>query len=259
MLKDIISGFVSLFQPDKANHEDRRRVIRLRCRYSVYCIDLKEITTATVIDMGLQGLRLETNKQLKPGIRVSLVYRGAAGQRPVVSLAKIEQDRQAAIDSGVRCKVTWSHYDKFSKVMQSGVTYADTPERMSNSWVKKILREIGFDEASIFQRRKIVRVVSSIGCRVRMGSGGMPGRVVNMGAGGALLQAEEAITEGSTVFLNIGPYKKLEPLEVSGCVVTARFDAATSSWLHGCRFVGMNSAQTELLGRYVVTLLKEQT
>ncbi|MCA9792279.1 MAG: PilZ domain-containing protein [Candidatus Eremiobacteraeota bacterium] len=259
MLKDIISGFVSLFKPSADLTEDRRRVIRLRCRFAVYCIDLKEINTATVIDMGLQGLRLECSKDLKPGTRVSLVYRGAVGERPKVSVAQLENDRQAAIESGVRCKVNWVKKTKYSKRCQIGVTYADSPERMSRSWVKKILKEIGFDEDSIFQRRKIVRVLSSIPCLVKVERGNLRGRVINMGAGGTLYQGDEGLNEGEFVGLNIGPYKDFEHFSCRGEVVTARYDPATNSWLCGIRFRTLDTKQVDLLGKYVVNLLKDQT
>ena len=260
MLRDIINGFVALFQPDNAPQEDRRRVIRLRCRYSVFIIDHKAISKGTVVDMGLQGLRLETQKKFKPETKVSLVYRGAAGQRAEVTLAELSRDREAAARTGVRCRVSWCTKDKFSKNMQTGVRYADTPARMSKSWVKTILKEIGFDEDSIFQRRKIIRVVSQIPTKVEVGSKKkVSGRTVNLGAGGALLQAPEGIAEGSTVRLTIGPYKKFKLLEISGTVCTSRFDVPTSSHLHGVRFTAPTEQELDLLGQYVIDLLKEQT
>lgn len=260
MLKDIIGGFVALFRVSgNDSTEDRRKVIRLRCRFAVYCIDLKEITPATVVDMGLQGLRLECAKGLKKEARVSLVYRGAVGERGAVSLAQLEQNRQAAIESGVRCKVSWSRKEKHLKTYQVGLTYADSPERMSRSWVKRILKEIGLDEKSIFQRRKIVRVISCIPCRIGRHANTQRGRVVNMGAGGALLQTEEPFEKGSLLELDIGPYGDYPHLVCWGEVKTKRYDPTTTSFLQGVKFRELDEEQLDLLGRYVVSLLKEQT
>lgn len=260
MIKDIISGFVSLFRPtNDADLEDRRQVIRLRCRFNVYVIDLKDISTGTVLDMGLRGLRLECKKPVKKGMRLSLVYRGAVGQKPKVTLAQLEADRQAAIESGVRCKVIWTNKNRASRLTQVGVSYADTPERMSQSWIKRILKEIGFDEGAIFQRRNVIRVVSAIPCSVNSGHNNWRGRAVNMGAGGILYQDNKQIPEGTVIKIQVGPYNKLEPLEAAGEIVTKRYDAISDTWLHGVKFRAMDEDQVDLLGRYVVTLLKEHT
>lgn len=259
MLRDIISGFVSLFTPTEVPQEDRRRVIRLRCRYSVYCIEGEKVNKATVIDMGLQGLRLETPEKYKTGSKVSLVYRGAAGQRAEVSMSEITKDVAAAYEKGVLCDVSWCDKDRYSKVIQTGVTYSDTPRRMSKSWVKTILKEIGFDEETIFQRRKIIRVTSAIPCRVEYGKKSIPGRAVNLGAGGALVQTNEGVNEETLVKINIGPYKSHKQLRLSGMVRTRRFDVPTNTHLQGIRFEAPSSDEADLLGRYVIDLLKEQT
>lgn len=258
MLRDIIDGFVSLFQPD-GPQEDRRKVIRLRCRFDIFLLTDKEVTAATVVDMGLQGLRVECREYFKTGTQVSLIYRGAIGEQPAVSRVHLERDIEGAFSQGVLCEVSWSQKDKFTKVSTIGVTYNDSPKRMGKSWVKKILREIGFDEDTIFQRRKIVRVISSIPCKLTADKSTWRGRVINMGAGGALFQGDYKIQVGQVVKVSIGPYKKkLKNLEVRGQIVTQRYEQSTNGWLHGVRFMGMSKAQVALLGKYVVGLLKEQ-
>ncbi|MBI3925404.1 MAG: PilZ domain-containing protein [Armatimonadetes bacterium] len=258
MLKDIISGFVSLFKQDSV--EERRKVIRLRCRYTVFCILGSDIWQATVVDMGLQGLRLQMERKLSKGTMVSLVYRNAAGGTPVVKKADLIADPDLAAQRGVRCQVNWVNQDRYSKTVEVGVTYADAPDRMSRSWVKKILREIGFDESTIFQRRKIIRVVSSIPCQIRVQEGAsqgtIAGRALNMGAGGTLVQTDDSIKNKTGVLLLLGPYEKFPELKAAGTVVTTRFDAPTRSWLHGVRFENLSSSQVDLLGKYVVSLLK---
>lgn len=257
MLRDIIAGFVSLFQPD-GPQEDRRKVIRLRCRFDVFCVTADEVAAATVIDMGLQGLRVECREHYKAGTQIALIYRGAIGERPAANRAQLERDPKAAFSTGVLCEVSWAQRDKFTKVSTLGLTYNDSPKRMKKSWVKKILREIGFDEDTIFQRRKIVRVISSIPCKLTADKSNWRGRSINMGAGGTLFQGDHPIQVGQVVKVKIGPYKKLKNLEVRGQVVTQRYEQSTDGWLHGVRFVGMNSDEVNLLGKYVVSLLKEQ-
>lgn len=254
MLKDILSGFVSLFT---ASHsvEDRRKIIRLRCRYSVYAVYKGEVLTATAIDMGLQGIRLEVPERLKKGQTVHLLYRGAAGQPPVLKLSDVKRDLDNALKAGVECEVTWCRQDRYTKKIQAGVSYTDSPSRMSKSWVKKILREIGFDEESIFQRRKIMRVVAQIPFLARVDQATIKGQVLNLGAGGALLQADEALPP--TLELRIGPYKKFNTLTIAGKVVTKRHESTSNSWLHGVRFQSPDEEQVDLLGKYVIALLKD--
>lgn len=257
MLKDIIAGFVSLFQPEGAK-EDRRKIIRLRCRFEIFMVTPEEVHSATVIDMGLKGLRVETRANLKPGTQVSLLYRAAAGEHPENTRAALERDKSGAFNKGVLCEISWAQRDKYAKASTIGVTYNDTPGRMGKSWIKRILREIGFDEDTIFQRRKIVRVISSIPCKLTAGRTNWRGRVINMGAGGALFQGDHQMEVGMSVSVKIGPYKKMKDLEVRGKVVTERYEQSTNGWLHGIRFVAMDKDQTNLLGKYVISLLKEQ-
>ncbi|MCA9793674.1 MAG: PilZ domain-containing protein [Candidatus Eremiobacteraeota bacterium] len=255
MLKDILSGFVALFQSESYDGVDRRKVIRLRCRYSVYVLYKKQILTATAVDMGLQGIRLDVREKLKKGTPAVLLYRGAVGQKPVLTLPDIQRDLEAASQEGVHCEVTWCHQDRYSKKIQAGVRYVDTPQRMSRSWVKKILREIGFDESTIFQRRKIVRVMASIPYETRTPDGPVKGLVLNLGAGGALLQSDSPLP--TILKLHIGPYKNMEYLNISGKVVTCRHEPTSNSFLQGIRFQGTTPAEVELLGKYIMSLLKD--
>ncbi len=254
MLQDIISGFVSLFQ-ENAPDEDRRKVIRLRCRYSVYMIYKKQVLTCTAVDMGLQGIRLDMREKVKPGTRVALLYRGAVGQKPVLKLADVTRDLEDSIQNGVRCAVLWCQQNRYSKKIQAGLRYADSPERMSKSWVKKILREIGFDEETIFQRRKIIRVAASLPYEARSGETRLKGVVINLGAGGALIQSEQVLPD--ILELAIGPYKNNDTLCIRGRVVTRRHEPHSNIWLNGIRFGSPSQEEVELLGKYVVGLLKD--
>ena len=257
MLRDIIAGFVSLFQPENIK-DDRREVIRLRCRFEVFCLSEKEVVPATVTDMGLQGLRLNCAAYFKPGTAVSLLYRGAVGERLTLNQETVERDIDGYFSKGVQCKISWSKKEKYSKGSMLGVTYNDSSKRMSKSWVKKILKEIGFDQDSIFQRRKILRVISSIPCKLTTDRETWRGRAINMGAGGALFQGDHEIGLGKTLTVHIGPYKKLKNLQLRGEIMTERYEQLSNGWLQGIRFTSLTSDQTDLLGKYVVSLLKEQ-
>ncbi len=257
MLNDILQGFVAYFKDDYDGLEDRRQVIRLRCRYSVYIIYRKKPLEATVVDMGVKGLRLDILHRLKPDSQVAVLYRAAVRQKPVISAEDIEKDYQAAVaDHGVVCRVAWCRRDPYSGQIQTGIEFDDTPERMAKSWVKTILKETGFDRDSIHQKRKNVRVPASIKYECDTISQGLArGTVLNLGAGGALLQAEQELPDG--VNLIIGPYKDLDKLYVSGKVVSRRQDSAGQHFLHGVQFFDTSNTATELLGSYVRILLEE--
>ena len=129
--KQLLEGALAFFQvraPSKT--EERRRLIRLRCDYTVQCVVEQQQFEAHIIDMGLNGMRLRMNHKLKPGSNV-FVYHPTRSER-------IENEY-------VLCLVRWSRKRRESEELETGLQYADTPGNMRRSWVKFLLKELGFD------------------------------------------------------------------------------------------------------------------
>ena len=67
-VKKLIDGLLSIFQTrGGSTPEERRRLIRVRCDYQVSCIVGNRTFAARVLDMGLNGMRLEVPERLRGG------------------------------------------------------------------------------------------------------------------------------------------------------------------------------------------------
>ena len=243
MLKQILDGLKSLVKSsDCGCTGERRRVVRLKCRYEVTCLREHVAFRAVLVDMGVRGLRLETHERLKPGQAIHVSFNAPHNSVSVES---------------VKCKVCWARRNKQAK-LEAGLCYDEPQENLERSWVKVILREVGFDAASIVQRRKARRVVAMLrGEALPEGHRPMACRVLNLGAGGALLQLPEALEKGQALAMLIGPGLGEPPLKVAGEVVSCRYESQSSAWFCGTRFADLSDRQLDQLSRYIVLLLKD--
>ncbi len=245
MLKEILAGLKTLtLGSGRTATGERRRLVRLKCRYAVTCEVEKAAFRAVVVDMGVQGLRLETPERLKRGQVAHVTY-----STPHAAFA---------VDS-VRCVVSWVRRNGQGQ-LEAGLRYEDQEENLEKSWVKVILREMGFDAASIFQRRKARRVVAMLTVQLRRPGGAvMNARVLNLGVGGALLQIADPLDRGQTLLMDLGPVKGLPVLPVSAEVLTCRYEPRSESWFCGVRFRNLSDRQLDLLSRYLIHLLKDSS
>lgn len=239
MLKEILDGLKTLVGGRGGDTDEKRRLIRLKCRYPVTCSLEKRAFLATVVDMGLQGMRLEFPERVKAGQEIHVTYNSDA---PTFT-----------VDT-VRCRAAWCRKGRAGKI-EVGVRYEETPANLEHSWVKVILRELGFDEKSIFQRRRQRRAVAMLPAHVDRGTGRVAARVLNLGVGGALLQAEDFLDKGQRLTLEIGPALGLPILVARAEVVNCRYEPQSRSWFAGLRFRDLGGRQLDLLSRYLVNLL----
>ncbi len=219
--------------------ENRRSQVRLACAYQVECSQEQEKWPATVVDIGLAGLGIEWQKELRPGDQLRLSYR--PGGRPI--------GRQR-----LRCEVVWSTPGA------AGLKFFDSEDNLRVSWIQTVLDELGFDEHKIFRRR------------YRRARGALPvvvdltelnedrnveGTVSNIGVGGALVEISAEVPEGIGVNLIVGPYQQLPKLELFGRVVSCRCEE--EAYFLSVRFLSRGHDEVALLGKYVIGLLKDST
>lgn len=245
--KDILQGFRALVLARSTAEapDQRRRLTRLRCLYRVACSSEGEDFRATVVDMGLKGMRLEVPRRLPAGALVSVRYLGSS-----------TADRRFSVDT-VHTRILWCRKKRFLRTIEIGVAYHDSEANMERSWVKYILRQIGFDIQSILDRRKAVRVQALLRADLKGGRGLSEGTVINLGAGGALFETQTPVDVGAHVTMEAGPYLTHDMLTVRGTVVQTLRSADSGHWLVGVCFENVTATQANLLGSYVKTLLEE--
>lgn len=247
MWKGFLDGLRSLgkgSESDPWDFSERRSLVRLECQYEV--IGRREGQRRTfegqIVDMGLKGMKLRTFEPLKQGEQVHITY--------PVPILEIPQDT-------VVCRVLWVKTRPRDFVLFAGLGYAESDQVMAQSWVKYLLRQLGFSRERIFQKRQSVRAECFVPAQLS-GQDGHPveARLYNLGVGGALVEAAAPWEVGQSVQLQLGPYEGLPRCTLGGRLVSRRPEARR--FLHGIEFYDLGNAQLRTLGRYLFFLLRHQ-
>jgi c-di-GMP-binding flagellar brake protein YcgR len=228
--------------------KDKRKSVRIRCSINVTAHSGKEEFAARVVEMGKEGVRLEVSRRLKPGTKYGIEVKHKA-----ISASVLDYEIM-----NVWGEVLWCRKKRLSSRMLAGVRFIDNPSHIERSWVRFILRRLGYDSKTVFQKRKDIRVGASVSVRYMMGRERMgDGKISNIGIGGILMECVNSLPVNQEIHLRIGPYASMEALVIKGVVLQCRRDAATRLWKLGIRFTEHSPKQTQILGRYIVRFLKE--
>lgn len=248
MLKSLLDGLKALVvkpagREEEWDYGERRELIRLECMFD---IDGKTQSgkkfKGQIVDMGMKGMKLRTFEQVKRGETLLITY--------PVPILEIPMDT-------VSCKVAWTQTRSRDYVMFAGLLYAEDEKAMARSWIKYLLKQLGFSREKIFQKRKYVRAECFVPARMRYG-GDRPveGKLYNLGVGGALIDAAAPLQVGMDVELTIGPYEELPEFTVTGKLATRREEARR--FLHGVEFQQLDDPQARAMGKYLFLLLRQQ-
>ncbi len=220
---------------------DRRSLIRLRCHYDVELVVNKKKHRGSIIDMSLQGMKLRCFAPVKKNDLVKVTY-----PKPIIGA---EQET-------IRCKALWVRKRDRDFVTFVGLGYDEDDQTMSRSWVKYLLRQLGFDQNRIFEKRKAVRAECFIPAEVVFGHAKLlDGKLYNLGIGGALVECPKRLEKNTLVELRIGPFEDLEQFSVSGQIVGVRKQG--NLYYFGIEFPHeLKETTVKNLGKYLIHLLK---
>lgn len=244
MIRRVWEGMKSLRrgeQADRWDFEERRELVRMHCDLKVVYTVGSQSYQGRVVDMSLGGMLLRCQQPPLLSSVTSVTYREAA---------------EAEWEPTVRCRVQWVKPQRRDEGYCVGLSYYENEEVLRRAWVKVILRQLGFPADRLFRKRKYVRVSCFIPVRVvRQPEGEVEGRLYNLAAKGALLEATAPVNEGEEVRLVIGPHEELAPLEILGRVVSCQE-------VNRLQFLGIEFVQTTSRGRnqvahYLRYLLEE--
>lgn len=245
MLGRLIEGMRALVagQDETGTFEERRQRLRLRCYYPVVIRAEGAEFRSVVTDLGPAGLRVKFVQPLKEGAKVTITFEGS---HP-------EYDR-----STVHCQAVWCRTRKFSGDRVAGFAYDEPPEELNRSWVRFVLDTLGFrDGGAEPQRRRWIRAEWALPGLLEAEEFSGQVRVVNLGVGGALLQSDEELTDGQPAVVSIGPWEELPVLRLEGQLVGNREDPLLSVQLHRLEFTSLPPGKLELLGVYILKVLRE--
>lgn len=247
MLRSLFQNLLGLVTPraeEDLSAEERRELIRLRCRIPVTVASEAEVHQAVVTDLGLKGLQVKVGARLRPEEQVQVTHASAPDEFEHATL---------------RCRVKWTRKRRMDRENLVGLLFDESPEVVEGSWVRYVLNALGLDEEHVFQRRAHIRASASIMAdiydldRRRLDSG----QLVNLGLGGALVQTPERLQEGLDVLVEVGPLNRLPVLELEGRVLRSRGDSDLRGFLHSIQFRDLGPDEMSALGDYVIHLLKE--
>lgn len=247
MIRELLDGLVSFIGLKGGNrnwkYDERRELVRLRCKYEVIGKTLTgKKFKGYIIDMGLKGMKLHTFEQLRKGETVDITY--------PVPILEVPKDT-------VRCTVQWSRTRPRDYVIFAGLLYSEDDRQMSKSWVKYLLRQLGFSKSNIYQKRKYARAECFVPAQILGSSGSkVKGTLFNLGVGGALVEAAAPLDVGEEVELTIGPYESLSQFAISGKLVNRQSEA--KRYLHGIEFPHLTSYHLRNLEKYLFHLLRQQ-
>ena len=242
MLKKLFQGLRALRKGDQDpdwEFDERRDLVRMRCHYDVEYKYKNKRHKGIIVDMSLTGMKLRCFQPPQVGDTVYITY-----EVPAVNIQ----------NQTVPCKVQWVRARERDFVQFVGLSYDASDEVLKNSWVKMLLKQLGFSPDKIYQRRKYVRAECFVPVKViyqRVQS--MDGRLYNLGAHGALVEGRIALNVGELVELEVGPFEDLPPFRVTGTVVQRTNHHKNS--MHGVKFSDLSDQTTQVLGRYMRHLL----
>ena len=151
------------FQPE------RRQTTRIECCYQVLCSHPVDSWEASVVDMGLGGLRLRSARAAETGDRLVL-----------------RQTDNAFGD--IQVEVVWARQVEDSQ-REFGVVYRCDVESMERSWAKDALRRLGFEKSALYERRRHVRRQTTASATLQINpSQSAEATILDLGLGGALVE-----------------------------------------------------------------------
>jgi hypothetical protein len=151
---------------------ERRNTTRVDCCYQVECGHPQGSFRASVVNMGLGGMRLLCNQELQAEDCLSL--------------------RQADMGS-LSVRVVWCRARTSGDNFECGVVYSDSLEQLENSWVKGALRRLGFEAKSLYERRRTLRARTSVDADLSLAGKVYSCTILDLGLGGALVETARPI------------------------------------------------------------------
>ena len=244
-----MAGFKHLFfpappSPDLADvgFRERRKLVRLRCSYEVKVSYKDKKFKATVVDIGVQGLKLRTGQPLKVGDKLKLAAPSPISGTP---------------SQPVEGKVAWVKSPGRSYLTYAGLVFTTSKEEMGQSWVKIFLKELGFTPKSIFTNRRFVRADCFLTCKFTIPESGRvvtQARVYNLGVGGMLLESPYDIPLKVPLEIEFAPPEGLSILTLVANPVKSVKDGKVR--LIGFEFDDLSQPQLDILSKYLKKLLK---
>ena len=154
--------------------QERRVTTRVDCCYPVDCEHSGQRFTGTVTNMGLGGMRLLAERELEREVTL-MIHSHEPGWGPVAA------------------RVVWSRERTGGDDFETGLIYRDGLQELDSSWVKAALQHLGFESASLYERRRTLRAATALQAQLAVAGKPYPCIMRDLGLGGALVETTSPI------------------------------------------------------------------
>lgn len=237
-----------LFQgPDRSASRERRKLKRVACHQRFQATRGELSFPVTVMDVGFGGFKVCSEEA--PGERGDLLH-----------LRRLSTDFRrhltGAYTTGLMVRVAW--VKKTEDGFEAGLHLPQAPGSMRISWFRELLKEMGFDEKTVFtqrnNRRHRCRLPSELALK---GSPDMEGMLLDLSSGGCLFGGVRAATMGSEGLLSARWGSKELKVEVTVVGVRSNTHDEGPRWLHSLKFRGeLSKPQEQVLFKWLDELAR---
>lgn len=214
------------------DYNERRGKVRVNCRIDASLLKGQALIGIQIQNISVKGMLLMCLGKVKKG--------------DLVALKGVKQYNQAEVHQ-VNCRVEW--VEKKTPGWQAGVTFLDSMQDMSRSWLYWEMKEQNLRMVGADQRRETFRVRTKIPAKVSVESELRKAQIVNLSNGGAQVQIMgDGLRENQVVGLTFGPLEELPKVGVSATVASLHVEGAP---VYGLRFLNYQVGTEDDMRRYL--------
>ena len=185
-----LTGLRELRVARSLDHDERRRLPRLRCYFKIQVQDAgRQNHEAFLVEMNSQGVRFHCAQEFQSGQTLHLHYCFA----PTVPAKAGPKG-----GSSLPVRVIWNRNRRHTNALM-GCEFLLPPEQLRESWAGQILQQLGFpvgqDPRTLSARQSIRYPAHIIKARVQAPTLTTDVKVLDLGAGGALVETDVALPE----------------------------------------------------------------
>lgn len=227
-LLDVLKSLAGIEQWD---YSDRRGSLRIPCHIEGRLEKGDSSVKVEIADISLVGMRVLVLGKVRKG--------------SVMELKPAKKKRGKT--STVKCRIEWKL--KHEKGWLAGVSFKESEEAMSDSWLFQEIKAIGKEAVKTQRRREGVRVTCTAPAKLKVGKELREANLIDLGFGGALVECDgELWKEGEKIRLDFGPMDELSRVVInSEIVVTHDRDIAR----YGIKFLTFHTGGVTDLERYL--------
>ena len=225
--------------PEQAewNFEQRRKTSRRSCDIEIEAWQGRSSFPATVVDLGVSGLRLrcDTPVKLKPKSLLRLTYPEVIGKSDMLT---------------VEAFTRWTKVKESDGSMYIGVEFKD-PKGLGRSWVKAKMQDLGFRPYNIRDQRTHHRVICNVSATLSLGRQNVRCLLKNVGLGGVYVELAKPIRAGAEVELKISDNQEFPDGTFNTTVRHQQHADPSSPYGYGLAFQGIGPAQIQAVKHFL--------